>query len=161
MMCWRTRAGLKHCGEVEVILVVPHVRQAESYSCGRAAVEMCFRFHAVRGRKPQATSFDGTDPRSIEASLRLAGLPVQSGQMTLDDLRHHTRAGRPVIALVTTESGHGHYVVVAGVERGGVHFLDPDAGPEVVRRRADEFVAAWADSDRLGVRYECWGIATG
>ena len=53
-------------------------------------------------------------------------------------------------------------VVVTGVTRGQVHYLDPDAeSPGVVRQRADDFTLAWQDRDRLGVIYVCWGIATG
>jgi ABC-type bacteriocin/lantibiotic exporter with double-glycine peptidase domain len=160
MKCWRRTAGLSPCAEDEVILDVPHCEQKEGWSCGRAAAAMVFKYHVVKGRKPQATPIDGTDPRSLEASLWLAGLSVQAGSMDVDDLRYHTRRGRPVIALVTHSSGVGHYVVVTGVVRGGVYYLDPDGGPDVVRERADDFALNWQDRDRLGVTYVGWGLAT-
>jgi ABC-type bacteriocin/lantibiotic exporter with double-glycine peptidase domain len=139
------------------MLDLPAILQRTDWSCGQVAARVVFQFHGFRGRTPQGSPIDGTDPRTLETAFRRAGLRVQSGEMEPDDLRHHTRAGRPVVCLVTEDDGVGHYVVVAGVKGRTVFYHCPTAGAksELLTR----FAARWHDSDRVAVRYERWGIA--
>lgn len=139
-----------------MILTLPDIRQKNNWSCGEAVVRTVFQFHGAAGKLPLASPIDGADPRGLEAALWRAGLSVQSGSMDLDDLRHHTRKGRPIVALVTSE-GVGHYVVVGGLHRGWVYFQDPLRG--AVRQKAEAFELSWKDVDRFGVRYVRWGIS--
>lgn len=139
------------------MLDLPDIRQQHDWDCGRAAVlTVCDALGVARPNVP-ATALTGIDPLSVEQTLWAAGLSVQSGRMTAADLRHHTRLGRPVIALVTEASGVGHWVTVAGLARGRVRLQCPGHGPmcEPVAR----FVSRWQDTDRLGRRFVRWGIA--
>lgn len=140
-----------------MVIDLPDYRQPTDASCGQTAAKVVYGYFGRRGVRPQGTPIDGTDPRTLESALRLAGLVVQSGSMDADDLKHHTRKGRPVVCLVTEADGTGHWVVVAGVRRGRVHFHCPLVGPRVEPVAA--FAARWHDSDRVAVRYEQWGIA--
>jgi len=160
MNCWRARVHLNPpCAEADVVLDLPVKLQANGWSCGEAAARIVFEFHGARGKKPRSSPIDGTDPRAMETSLWLSGLSVQAGSMDLDDLRHHTRKGRPVICLVTEASGEGHWVVCAGVTRGYVWYSCPADG--ACKERVASFEARWADVDRMGVRYVRWGLAAG
>jgi len=104
------------------------------------------------------TPLDGTDPRILETVLRVrCGCRVLAGDMEIDDLREQTKLWRPVIALVTLD-GCGHYVVVAGVERGRVYFQDPLSGP--VAMKIADFAAHWRDESRFRDRFTRWGLAT-
>jgi ABC-type bacteriocin/lantibiotic exporter with double-glycine peptidase domain len=103
-----------------------------------------------------ANSFDGTDPRTLEAFFRRLGLRVQSGEMTPADLTHHTRAGRPVAALVQLAGG-GHWVTVWCADAKAVYWHCPIAG-----LRSDSparFRRLWWDWDRFGVHFRQFGVA--
>lgn len=140
------------------MLTLPDLRQQTGHDCGQTAAAVVYRLHGRRkADPPKGSELDGTHPAEMERAFRDAGLCVQSGDMTPADLRHHTRAGRPVVCLVTEADGTGHWVVVAGVARGKVHFHCPAAGPRTEPTAA--FAARWHDSDRVAVRYERWGIA--
>ena len=140
------------------ILSIPDVRQTADHDCGDAACSAVLRFHGLTGRRV-ATLVDGTDPRTLEAVFWRSGLAVQSGRMDVLDLRHHTRRGRPVVCLVTSDAGGGHWVVVAGVARGSVHYHDPTHGTK--RERSAKFAERWRDTDRLGHVFAGWGVAVG
>lgn len=124
----------------------PQSRMSRSWDCGRAMTAAVLLMHGRRvPRLFPATSLDGTHPRSIESVLRASGLRVQSGEMELADLSHHTVGmRRPVIALVR-HAGFGHYVGVRGVDRRRVWLYCPDRG-NVYQSRA-EFLANWWDAD--------------
>jgi hypothetical protein len=141
-----------------MVLDLPPTLQKNGWSCGEAAARCVFAYHERRAKLPHATAVDGTDPRSLEAAFRRAGLPVLSGSMDLDDLKHQTGKGKPVVCLVT-EGATGHYVVVAGVAYRSVHYLDPLHGPK--REPAAAFLARWHDWDRHGATFERWGISVG
>lgn len=136
---------------------LPDLRQKADHDCGQTAARVVYQFFGLRGRAPQGTPIDGTDPRTLETAFRIAGLAVQSGTMDAADLKHHTGRGRPVACLVTEPDGTGHWVVVGGVRRGRVFFHCPVEGAKAEPVAA--FAARWHDSDRVAVRYERWGIA--
>lgn len=143
-------------------MILPDIRQAHTWDCGPTAARIVFR--CLRRRmtpdtlsRLNASPIDGTDPRALEGALRAAGLGVQSGEMTWDDLRHHTAAGRPVVCLVNA-NGVGHYVVCGGIDCGRARIQDPAAGPVEIGRSA--FLSSWRDVDRWGVHYRQFGIAS-
>lgn len=136
------------------MLQLPDIRQRTGWDCGKAAVECVLRFFGSSAdlRKLGTSPMDGTDPRAIETCLRLSNHQVISGEMDLDDLRYFTKTGRPVIAVV-----NGHYVTVAGIARGKVHYQDPWTGP--CKCKPGDFLGWWKEADRLGVTYRHFGIA--
>jgi ABC-type bacteriocin/lantibiotic exporter with double-glycine peptidase domain len=143
------------------MLALPDVRQRFDYDCGAAATKTVLSFYGLKTNTyvlaPLATNpIDGTDPRAIEATLRRSGLKVISGEMDLDDLKHHTKLGRPVICLIQLENV-GHYVVVGSVKFNQVHFNDPTNGPS--KNNLTKFKDRWKDVDRLNTTYHQFGIA--
>ena len=141
-----------------MILNLPDVRQRNNWSCSEAAVRTVFEYHGAKGKLPVSSPIDGADPRTLEGALHRAGLVLQSGRMDLEDLRFHTRKGRPVICLVRNQNNDsGHYVVVAGVSRGQVHFQCSTYG--FAKQKAGAFEDRWWDIDRGGMKIVSWGIA--
>ena len=157
--CWRANRGFPPCEGDDVTLVLPDLRQQTPHGCGRCALEVVWDYFGVRARYAPPNPVDGMSPDTLENALWNSGVCVQAGSMDLDDLRYHTRRGRPVVCCVTHESGDGHWVVVAGVSRGAVRYQCPADGP--ARQRAAEFLARWRDQTRRGVLYSRRGIACG
>lgn len=139
----RQRADDDHCGAV----------------CAAVALDLCgFDSKESTGRVARGlpvTSLDGVDPRTMEAFLRCQGCRVQSGEMTIADLRHHTNEGRPVLCLI--HDFGGHWVVVTGALWGSVSYHCPLYGPQV--RTPKLWSANWYDVDRYGAEYRGFGIA--
>lgn len=139
------------------MLDTPDVRQAEDYNCGPAAMDCalrCLGIH-IKERTSLASPIDGTHPSSIETALRVLGLNVCSGTMTVADLRNHTRLGRPV--LCATDLFGGHWVVARGVQRSRVYYHCPVDGRK--SKKTEDWLAHWQDHERTGHRFINWGIA--
>lgn len=102
-----------------------------------------------------ANPMDGVDPRTMEAFFRSLGWPVQSGNMTHEDLRFHCSLNRPVVCLVTYD-GYGHWVVVYDVTPRVVRFFCPVVG--CVKASSNKFAATWVDTDRGGVKFTGFGV---
>jgi ABC-type bacteriocin/lantibiotic exporter with double-glycine peptidase domain len=155
---WFARRAIPRAEEDAVFLTLPDVRMRDSFDCGAACVEAAAAFWGVRCRPARlANPAQGMAPDTVEAVLRSIGLAVLSGTMAAADLRHLTRTGRPV--LCPTGLYGGHWVVVAGVARGRVHYHDPAAGP--ARLGLAAWDAAWGDTSRSGQAFARWGIACG
>lgn len=138
---------------------LPDRRQQDAHSCGPTVYRIVCEALGVKAPGPKADPMDGLHPAYLSAQLqKVAKLPTVVGTLTVDDLKHFTRAGRPVVCLVRLGNS-GHYVVVAGVERGKVVYQCPATGPG--RQPVDEFVARWHDTDGRGHAYERWGLAVG
>jgi hypothetical protein len=159
--CWLAERYLNRpCdGEGDAVLTLPDLRQRNDWTCGEVVARIVAGYWGARLKRPLATPIDGTDPRGLEGSLRLADLNVLSGSMDVADLQYHTRRGRPVICLVTEAGGVGHYVVVGGVRRGVVYMQCPADG--WVREPVASFERRWRDVDRCGTVYVRWAIAAG
>jgi hypothetical protein len=158
--CWRVRAGLQACGEDDsVILALPDIRQRTPHGCGIAALETVWSCLGVRTRHVPDNPIDGMSPDTLENALWNSGLALQAGSMDLDDLKYHTRRGRPVVCCVQHPDGDGHWVVVAGVAYGFVKYQCPASGPQKVP--AAVFATRWTDQTRRGALYSRWGIAVG
>ncbi len=137
------------------------IRQTKSFDCGAVTTAVACRVFGICRKKDYfhnllgTNGINGTDPRTIEAFIRLEGLKVLSGEMDIEDLRHSTKHGKPVITLVNY-GNFGHYIVVRGVTRKHVHFHDPELGRQ--KMLISEFILSWIDSDRFGVCYHQFGI---
>lgn len=150
-----------------MVLPLADIRQTKNWTCGHAALLIAWEFFGCKSRPVPATPVDGTSPDLIETLLWQSGLTVQSGSMDIEDLRYHTKRGRPVICAVTEPSGIGHWIVVAGFQRRThegkrvphIRFQCPTDGPCV--EPVEQFEARWTDATRRGVVYACWGIAVG
>jgi predicted double-glycine peptidase len=79
-----------------------------------------------------------------------------SGSFTADHLKAVTACGTPVACLVQSE-GTGHWVVVRGVVRGKVYFMDPDCGLSAMP--LPKWESVWIDSDRRGTVFRRHGLA--
>ncbi len=140
------------------MLQLPDVRQAENYDCGPASIDTVLRFFGVRSKTSVvqcANEIDGTHPATLETALRRAGLLVCAGRMSLADLTHHTRLGRPVLCPVDLFGGH--WVVVRGATSKRVYFHCPSEGPQWVTR--DRWLSIWHDSERSGDVFVNWGLS--
>ena len=140
------------------MIKLPKVLQKKGHDCGLAAATCVGRYYGRKLRTPDGwpCPIDGTDPRILEPYFRANGFGVQSGEMVIEDLVHHTRAQRPVLALVQSH-GVGHWVVVSGVSAAGVHFMDPATGLSV--EPSGGFWSRWSDVCRDGSSFRGWGIA--
>jgi len=142
------------------VIQLPDIRQQTDYDCGAVCCHIVWQHYGMPRRRVASTQIDGTDPRTLEAALRVSGLPVLSGEMTLADLSHFTRT-RPVIVLAktTTDPATGHYMVCAGQRDRRLYFQCPSRGPVVETPR--RFDRRWHDVDRHGVTFRRWGIVVG
>ncbi len=142
-----------------MLLDTPDERMRADHDCGEAAARCALGFLRVAVPARLACVIDGTDARTIEAYLRRIGLRVQSGEMTVDDLRHHANEGRPVLLLVHWPGQpSSHWLTCRGVSRGRVYYSDPDTGRASLP--VSDFLAAWSASDaRMSRPFRQWGVA--
>jgi len=76
--------------------------------------------------------------------------------MDVPTLKSLTSNGWPVCCLVKSEDT-GHWVAVRGVQRGKVHFMDPDQGFRALKTA--EWEQNWTDFDRRGTVFRRYGLA--
>jgi ABC-type bacteriocin/lantibiotic exporter with double-glycine peptidase domain len=135
----------------------PDVRQLDGHDCGATCVYGVLRVLKLRVRRSEVAralltdDLDGTHPAAVEAYLRQQGLKVSAGNMSLKDLAHHTKAGRPVILAVK-----GHYLVAVHATRTHVTVHDPEQGK--LKMHANDLEAIWHDTTRSGAVYDHYGI---
>ena len=141
------------------MITFPDTRlQSEEWDCGRAVARTVLSLFGRTILKNDLTNpIQGLCPSAMEATIRLYGLPVISGRMRVEDLKHFTNGERPVMCPIADHGGH--WVAVAGVVRNFVHYFDPTIG--LTRRRVDRWVQSWLDSDTKGNVYSNWGIVCG
>lgn len=146
------------------MLVFPNTQlQTEDWDCGRAAaraVLSLFGRTTIGGFQyglDLVNPVQGLCPGTMEAALRAYGLPLLSGLMRVEDLKHFTQSGRPVLCPIKDDGGH--WVAVAGVHRGYVHYFDPTLG--MTKRKSPDWIYSWRDSDSKGNVYAHWGICVG
>lgn len=138
---------------------LPCVKQGEDWDCGRACARAVLSlFNMTSSLAMLANPVQGMCPSTLEATIRSFGLPVASGHFRVEDLKHFTDSGRPVMCCIATHGGH--WVVVQGVARGFVYYMDPLSG-ETKRVRAHDWVNQWRDTDSKGTAYIHWGIVCG
>jgi hypothetical protein len=133
-----------------MLLDLADLRQDDEHSCGAVALEVLFRFHGTPpGRwkhlvRELVNPVDGLYPDTVVAILHsVFGVPPLRGSMEVDDLRHLTRTGRPVLCLVRCDAPDqtiGHWVVCRGVGRGRVYCQCPTNG------RVSYVFSRWSDT---------------
>jgi ABC-type bacteriocin/lantibiotic exporter with double-glycine peptidase domain len=135
------------------------VSQRAGHDCGVACAVYVLRRLGLRCAYDavladlQPTAHDGVHPSTLEGYLRnRCGLNVTAGEMSLEDVRHHTRARRPVVLVVNE-----HYVVAVRVARGKVLLMDPQQG--YADTPVEDVEAIWRDETRHGAVYDQYGIA--
>lgn len=140
------------------MLTLPDERQRDTYDCGEAAVKCVLKYYQINSSVKFATSVDGSDPRQLEAALRLAGLNVLAGEMTVADLKHFVKQKRPVVCLIWYDtSSTSHYVVVSGFIKNTIYYHDVYSGPECVG--INKWNKMWMAMGRMGETYMHWGMA--
>lgn len=148
-----------------VLLDLPDTRQQSDYSCGAAALQAVFSYFGVSGDEAALRQVLGTEPTEGTAAdqmavvARRAGLVAEFFQgMTLDTVRGHLDAGRPVI-LVVLAYGTGHYVVAIGYDGQRFTLHDPAAGR--VEWLAEELLARWVYVGEENVSVKRAGVVIG
>lgn len=93
----------------------------------------------------------GTPIFNVE-KLRRQGYQVEFGSLTVEQLKAHLLAGRPVIARVWTknldywqEEETSHVVVVVGFDDTRVYLNDPTSQEILQPTTWKSFLAAWAE----------------
>ena len=140
-------------------LPIPHFKQAKGNTCVPACARMVLAYlgHSIDEStlvKLLDTKPFGTAVRNIQRVSSL-GFAVSLGSSALTNIRAALTSGNPVITFVMT--GHlkywqvnvPHAVVVVGVDDENVYLDDPwfDVSPQV--SPIDDYLAAWAEFDRL------------
>ncbi|MCC7440604.1 MAG: C39 family peptidase [Bdellovibrionales bacterium] len=145
-------------------LPLPLVRQANTWSCGAAAL-MSVLMYFVKFDGPETRLYpalgtnpdEGTHPLKIVEGARRYGLSAQLRQgLTLEDLEAALRRGSAVILDIQawTETPEvaweelwddGHYVVLAGMDAGNVHVMDPSVAGGYAYIPRDELPRRWHD----------------
>ncbi|MDD1702186.1 MAG: C39 family peptidase [Methanoregula sp.] len=146
-------------------LIIPDVRQSESYSCGAACTQAVFNYWGVDVREGtlmqelNTTGDAGTAPDSIVNVARAHGLTAYRAEnLTIDDLARAVDAKIPVIVDCqawrdpneVNESWEslwedGHYMIVIGVDSANVYFEDPSLQGTRGYIPRDEFESRWHD----------------
>ncbi len=147
------------------LIELPQTRQATNYTCGVAVVQSLLAHGGILYRQDVlekelgATPEDGTGPEAIMASLRQHGFEAALEQnMTLERLRHHIDAGRPVVCLLQAWNGDpdfdytdgwedGHYAIAIGYDDCRVYFMDPSTLANYAYIDNDAFLARWHDGN--------------
>lgn len=138
------------------LLPLPAVRQTAAHDCGAAVFRCVTRYWEGRGRRVKSDALYGTHPDQLEPAFRAAGYSCLSGELDVPALRAITKIGWPVCCLIQVD-GVGHWVVVRGVYRGRVHFMDPADGFRWLP--SPEWERNWTDGDRRGTVFRQYGLA--
>ena len=69
--------------------------------------------------------------------------------LCLNSIKRHTKNGLPIIACKqwTGTPKLGHFIVIIGVDVDKILYLDPQLGPEPIRKNIDDFVNEWKSTN--------------
>ncbi len=150
-------------------LPVPLIRQATSYSCGAAALlAVLFYWQTFDGGEeelyePLETTEAGTTPWKIEAVAKDFGLDanlydglsienlkaaLQDGQTAIVDLQAWHDGWHPNFDW-SSEWEDGHYVVLVGIDKTYLYFMDPSASAGYGYMPRAELDARWHDYEEV------------
>jgi ABC-type bacteriocin/lantibiotic exporter with double-glycine peptidase domain len=127
------------------------------YGCGLTSARCVLQFFGKSlsySDRLNPCPTNGVSPKQLVDCLTLAGLRCAVGTWDIQAIR---RLGYPMILFINAEGGDDHYVVARGLERGKVHYFDPDCG--LVSKKVEDFVARWHSIDRRGNKLVQGGIA--
>jgi predicted double-glycine peptidase len=164
---------------VRRIIDFPEARQATSFTCGAAAVQAVLYYYGDEWREDQLRQALGiqpdglgVEPDVIEAFLRRKGYNVESGEMTIEELRGYVDRNVPVIVVMQAwneayrqrdvdYSGYvdGHYIVTIGYTDDAIIFEDPSIMSNRGYLLDEELDARWHDETETGERMNRYGIA--
>lgn len=136
------------------MIQLPDLRQSTDYDCGAVAIDVVCQFYGRRTRGPVrlANPIQGMAPDTVEAFLRSLGFKLLTGTMSVADLKHFTKSGRPVLVC-----RDGHWVVVRAVGRGLVYYHCPSDGPS--KMTITRWEETWNDRTSSGHAYDHYGCA--
>ncbi|MCD8351518.1 MAG: C39 family peptidase, partial [Planctomycetaceae bacterium] len=135
------------------------------YTCGVAVVQSLLAHGGILFRQDVlekavgATPEDGTGPDAIMKSLRQHGFhATMEENMTLERLRCHIDAGRPVVCLLQAWNGDpdfdystgwedGHYAIAIGYDDCRIYFMDPSTLANYVYIDNAAFLSRWHDGN--------------
>jgi predicted double-glycine peptidase len=157
------------------LLAVPIVRQANTYSCGAAALmSVLYYYQRYDGTEVGlydrlgTTEHDGTHPARIVATAQSFGLRADLRQgVRVDEIRTALEHHEPVIVDLQAWSDDaprlgwadvwedGHYVVAVGIEGGRMYVMDPSTPGGYAYVDLAELPARWHDYEEVdGARVE-------
>lgn len=138
------------------VLSLPPKLQTGDADCGSSAFACVTQYWEGRGRTHKSDVIYGTHPFTLEPKFREAGYFTLAGEMDVATLKALTGNGWPVCCLVR-EGDDGHWVVVAGVSRGKVYYMDPLKGN--TSEPVQVWEKRWTDCDRRGTVFRRYGLA--
>jgi len=125
--------------------LLTRTRQATEYSCGACALQAVLSHWGKEVEEAELMRLMGTNeavgtyPENMARGIRALGFEAEVREnLTLDEVRRETDAGRPAIGLAQVwrsaksspgsaldEWDSGHYIVILGVDDDNVYFQDP------------------------------------
>jgi ABC-type bacteriocin/lantibiotic exporter with double-glycine peptidase domain len=132
-------------------LNVPLVKQKNDWTCGRAALEMLFKFYKTQIPKDLnlfCSPEDGIQPDAIKAILYRQYGHYTCGRMTIEILKGFIRDQKPVLTPIIWDlktPHESHWVVVHGFTNKKIYYLCPVDGEKF--RYYNEWKQLW----------HCWG----
>jgi predicted double-glycine peptidase len=154
---------------------VIHEKQDNDYNCGPAALKAVENSMGIGHTNQQAyeketntSEANGTPIVNLEQTAENHGHDVDSGEMSLEQLKQHVAVGTPVIVAVQLDGPEGgpsdgwesgHYVVITGIDDNSVSFMDPNSDTPERSWSLQKFLSRWHDHDYRGNVYNNWGMA--
>jgi ABC-type bacteriocin/lantibiotic exporter with double-glycine peptidase domain len=143
-------------------LQIPYVQQVGETHCGVACLEMVYKYFGIVDRKQEdiwerrkTKRPDGTNffmlTKSMVEDLIDHDLQILWGHMCLEEekcresLEEVFRKRLPLIACKQWDKNplYGHFVVLIGLEKDEVMYLDPEIGPTRQRKKISDFINEW------------------
>ncbi len=143
-------------------LPVQHVGQYGKTHCAAACLEMVYRYFGITNitqhdiwRKRKTTRLDGSrhviNTEDIAKELAENGFQVLMGQFYLDidrcrqNIKNLLAEENPIIACKQWRPGseYGHSVVIIGIEKDQIAFIDPEKDSETQYQNLESFINEW------------------
>lgn len=147
------------------ILKVPHVTQNGETHCGVACLEMIYRYFGITEitqddiweKKKTPRTGEGTYIMRTETmanDLFENGFQILMGQFSLDikkfttSLQNLLESNTPIIACKQASNNpkYGHFVVIVGMDKDNIFYLDPDKEADVQQKNIKEFIEEWKET---------------
>jgi ATP-binding cassette subfamily B protein len=144
---------------------LPCLKQEHDYSCVPACIRIVLRHHGVDLPEARICSVCQTTPRGTDqqgAAQGIISLGFQAIKLKaakLDDIIQFLRQNQPVIAVLGVEhlpyggQYETHAVVINGLGRNQISFIDPARGEEI-EISLKTFLKAWQARRCLGLVIE-------
>lgn len=150
--------------EIEHLIRVPQIRQADGYGCGVACLQSVLYFYGKEldyetiKKAVKASPENGTDHRNIIKFVQTLGLKVEVRKgMTTFELQDLIDQEKPVILILQAWADRGknvaqgwdsgHYAVGIGYDSNNIYMMDPSTLGHYAFIPIEEFVSRWHDKD--------------